>query len=152
MHILILMLRKMSGFVFCTTGCQYWVRRSYHRQRNTQSPNTGVYCWGIQDWRSSSTEGNYIAESQEIFLKDLLLNITGVQSKNAVCANMKHNKPRQNKKFPQLSRPKYWSLDTSPCQCNIVVCTISKKIVCTVHTTILHWQENPICTYNIFNF
>ncbi len=39
----------------------------------------------------------------------------------------------------------------SPCQCNIVVCTISKKVICTVHTTILHWQENPMCTYNIFH-
>ena len=23
--------------------------------------------------------------------------------------------------------------------------------VCTVHMTILHWQENPMCTYNIFH-
>ena len=37
------------------------------------------------------------------------------------------------------------------CQCNIVVCTISKKVVCAVHTTTLHWQENPMCTYNIFH-
>ncbi len=39
----------------------------------------------------------------------------------------------------------------SPCQCNILVCTISKKVVFTVHTTILHWQENPMRTYNIFH-
>ena len=38
-----------------------------------------------------------------------------------------------------------------PCQCNIVVCTISKEVVCTVHTTILHWHENPMCAYNIFH-
>ncbi len=44
-----------------------------------------------------------------------------------------------------------WEENISPCQCNIVVCTLSKKVVCTVHTTILHWQENLICTYNIFH-
>ncbi len=43
--------------------------------------------------------------------------------------------------------------DKSACQCYIVVFTISKKVVCTVHTTILHWhwQENPMCTYDIFH-
>ncbi len=39
----------------------------------------------------------------------------------------------------------------SQCQCNIVVCTILKKVVCTVHTTILHRQENPMCTYDVFH-
>ncbi len=44
----------------------------------------------------------------------------------------------------KISNAGYYS---SPCQCYLAKYTISKKVACTVHTTILHKPENAKCLH-----